>query len=605
MTKPVNLPPKAESTNQDLKLAKEVEGKYADLDGLTHLDCIELGSQIPPEQCDVLQEMLQDGIITEAERQEALAKAEFSKDPIAKARFSRLIADIAGADGRRALRARVRWLGNNIDDVEKTDKICEALHTLPSDPTAVPYLAAALGNPNEKVRCNAAKLLGDQGPGAEANVTDLLMKKLKDTNETPKVRLSVLSAVGNIGLNNKKDVSELISILFHDDFEIAHGALNALAKIAPDEKGPASAIIKYLNQTIKGRGPATAEEAKLKGLDMEAVGSYLRKCLKHEDSDVRMRTSYLVGKMGTNIKLSAAKFADNVVKVYTEKGVIDFFGLESDQECLSLDPGDVLDVLKDGILDPEEHERLGRQAEIIKDDAPVWASWLKEAADKLAGSDGKRLLHARINKLYNDGGQEKISEFFRGSYYKTNGTHGLLDLLKNEKDPRIHSGALDALVKIAPKETDAALAIIEEVNLKIPDECTDKAKKEILAGLDVEAVVSYFGECLKHDDGDVRTHAAFALGKMGPAAMGAKDDLNTVALGDTREDVRLKAVWALNEIAAAQAAKLDLQKTMYEALYDSSEKVNEVADGALREIQKELEKAVRDDAPEVPAKVDK
>ena len=603
MGKPVKLPPKVEPANRDVELANQVVEKYADLDGLTDLDCIELRDLgISDDQCTVLQEMLEDGIITEAERQEALAKAEFSKDPITKAQFSRLIASIASPDGRNALRRRVRWLANNIDDVEKTDEICDALHSLPPDATAVPYLASALDRyPLEHqdkrereryvaVRCNAAKLLGDQGHDAGASVADLLIKKVKDKdeelivrnaaltslgrlgpaakgvvselitiaknrNEDPWTRGAALSSLENIPLN-KKDVHELTDLL--KDGSLYHETINALVRIAPNEKKVALAIFKRLNQAIQKEPTDERKKEILASLNTKPITSYFRKCLRHEDWEVRTRTAFLLRRMGSNVKLPpAAEFADNVVKTYSEKGVIDFFGLKGEQEELCTN---LREAFKDGILDPKEHEQMKQikgAAIFMTEDAisitqykdPAQASWPKEAVDKLAGS---RLLRARINNLYNDGGQEKVSEFFGGSYYKTNGIDGLKNLLKNENDPRIYRGALNALAKIGHDEKDAALAVVDELGKRFsvnPDKGPDA--KDVLTplGLEVTDVLSCLRGFLDHDDAKVRVHTALLLGKMGPAAKPTVPKLMAMAKNEMAElDMRAAALLALGDI---------------------------------------------------------
>ena len=202
-------------------LAEKVIEKYSnDLNLLTDEECADLG--IPTSQCHALRKVLgwgRNGAITSQERK-TLEQAGFAKEFIEK---------LAGTDGKKALRARVKMLANHPADAHWEIRDVDFW-------SAIPALNKALRDGDPKTRCNAVTALGfityeiNRDPSAKGAVHYLIVA-LGD--EVSYVRRGAAIYLKMMGPDAKDAVPFLTVALKDNNSSVRREVARALAKIGP------------------------------------------------------------------------------------------------------------------------------------------------------------------------------------------------------------------------------------------------------------------------------------------------------------------------------------------------------------------------------------
>jgi HEAT repeat protein len=216
----------------DAALAEKVIKECADGNGLTNQECSNLA--IEPAKCDVLQKVLgwgPDGKVTPKEK-EKLARAGFAQ---------KFIDSLAGTDGKKALRARVRWLSNNLDSVRA---MVELRNIGPDAKAAIPVLKKSLRSNNPRVRNEATLAL------AEIGAVRTLIKIIKDKSRPVNVRDETIEALGCIGPAAREAIPALIEVLKNkgEDLRIRKSTVVSLQYIDVDARIYVPALIEVFKK---------------------------------------------------------------------------------------------------------------------------------------------------------------------------------------------------------------------------------------------------------------------------------------------------------------------------------------------------------------------
>lgn len=178
----------------DAKMGERVIAEYADgtataaAPSLTDRECAELG--INTESCDVLQEVLgwgSGGIVT-ADEQEKLSYSGFAPA---------FIKTLTGNDGKRALKARVKWLSMHLARQRALDEL-EVIG--PDAKEAIPLLLRTLKNKNldPVYRGKAASVLG--ATMSEYIVSDLVTAMRDEDTHVREFSAMALERMGEIAV---------------------------------------------------------------------------------------------------------------------------------------------------------------------------------------------------------------------------------------------------------------------------------------------------------------------------------------------------------------------------------------------------------------------
>jgi len=192
---------------------------------------------------------------------------------------------------------------------------------------AVPALTDALKHEHKKVRCRAARLLGEFGPQAKAALP-ALRELLKDRNDP--ARRDAALAAWRIAADADAAVPVLVEALGNEDWVVRSGAVQDLGEIGPAAKAAVPAIRRELRkkgfvvcfwgaaalgkigqadrETVQllldllpvwplGEHNAAATLGALKRLGTPAVPA-IREKLKANDAETRSLAAYVLGEMG-------------------------------------------------------------------------------------------------------------------------------------------------------------------------------------------------------------------------------------------------------------------------------------------------------------------
>lgn len=214
------------------QLAQEVIERYADLNGLSPEECVDL--EIEESRCLPLTQILSDW----EERKPAPQDLEKSKTTLKAAGFSdEFIREFLGPDesGTRALKERLIWLGDHavskwwrIDDKPEVralmvQKMGEIGLRAPGE--ALPSLIEALDEEEEYLALAAAEAIGNVGWEVRKAVSALLGKL---ATWPPNRMRVVIESLGKVGGDGKEVLSALVKALGNQAWEIRYAACKAL-----------------------------------------------------------------------------------------------------------------------------------------------------------------------------------------------------------------------------------------------------------------------------------------------------------------------------------------------------------------------------------------
>ena len=284
----------------ETKRAAQITKAYAeDREGLTRKEC--KGAGFSDAQCNVLVPALgkgAEGNIT-ADEQKKLEEFGFAKE---------FIQSLAGDDGNKALRNRVRWLADHITpknyrictrdcDVRKrTDNILELESIGPDAAEAVPSLIKAIQEKYWLAHVGAIVALGHIGPAAREAIPALIAI-MRDRNQNFGPSEEAAESLGHIG---PAAMPALVKI-FQDkeeNFFARSKAAMALGYIPP--------AIPILIQVLEDKNDdmhaiAALALGNISSADENVIQALIA-ALKDEDWRVRINAAEALGKIGPAAK---------------------------------------------------------------------------------------------------------------------------------------------------------------------------------------------------------------------------------------------------------------------------------------------------------------
>lgn len=248
-------------------LAEKVIKAYVDDDALTLSECINL--EIPEESCELLQDVLEcgpEGIITTEEHQK-LVDARMAKE---------FVDGLAGTDGKKALRERVKWLADHLEP-RRMDELAEIgpdaeyavgplIDTMVSDDRGLRYAARralyAIGPVPSLI-----EILRDDNPHRRKQATEVLTNLLSRAvpallkalrGKHPKLRERAAHILKNNSFYAKKYMPDLIKELSNKDPKVREIMALTLGRIGPEAKPAVPALTKALEDNRPRVREATA-----------------------------------------------------------------------------------------------------------------------------------------------------------------------------------------------------------------------------------------------------------------------------------------------------------------------------------------------------------
>ena len=295
--------------------AEKVIKEYADdvagpASSLTDRECTEL--RISTDNCDMLQRVLgwgSEGRISLAER-EKLIDAGFARQ---------FVENLAGTDGKKTLRARVKWLTHRLDYFNlKNDqrqpemfqqrdeiRVVTELHDIsPDAKEAIDALAKVAGDKYQNVTARriAIRALGKMGPDAERAVPALIMALMND--QCMKLRNDAALALGAIGPGARYAVPYLIIALEEPSLRV--NVTWALGKIGPDARHAVRELITMLEDENPKVSVNAAGALGCIGPDAEKAVPELERALNSENPDLRKHAAWALGQIGSAARSSMA-----------------------------------------------------------------------------------------------------------------------------------------------------------------------------------------------------------------------------------------------------------------------------------------------------------
>ncbi len=351
-------------------------------------------------------------------------------------------------------------------------------------PEAIPALAELLDDPDWRVRAEVVRTLRTLG----ADVLPLVRRALRD--EKGAVREAAVEALADIG---RPAIPVLIELSDHPDPEIHIEAIRALGRLRATEASPA--LIDIVLRADEGKVVEAAVKALVR-IGPPAV-PHLRELLSAPDSSARLFAAAVL--FAIDFLPSFALWATDVVGPYLMGPGVSWEELPLPPvESVPPDPARVLtaylnaEPVESRLVALRVAAALGRLAAELPGEARAYV----EEEDPMP---------LRILSL--------VFGVFGEPYYP--GTFEVVDALMEDV-------GRDKLVEAAESLAEAILGMISETS-------------------------STLAELLCHESGEIRALAAEALGYLGPRAGGAVPAL-VECLDDPEPEVRTQAAWALGRI---------------------------------------------------------
>jgi HEAT repeat protein/S1-C subfamily serine protease len=437
----------------------------------------------------------------------------------------------------------------------------------------VPDLIKDLGSPDAKVKVRAAQALAEMGPAARLAVS-ALVRALKDADEL--VRRLALDALTKIGTPDRADVPLLTQCLKDEDAAVRSYAAEAIGKVGADARSAGPSLLEALKDreaAVRQRAARSLGQvgtdnrqtvfpvltAALKDPDLqvrvaaaEALTTVsplqagdlplLLDMLKHQDVLVRGVAARAVGKLGAAAR-SAIPALTELVRGTPDRevrragiGALAQFGVEAREAIPAL-----IEALKDEALRPDVIPVLGKMGAAAKDAVKALAEALSDANAATRASS-----LAALGKIGPDA-KEAVPDLVK-----------LLD----GKDRNLRLQVLATLLQIGPgaEEAISALlrvagetrqALVGEKVVTVADKVIHDRAVAVLAKIG-KAAVKPLRQALRDRNDLLRLGAVTALGKIGPDARAAAQDLRalTVPQLERNDKVREAAATAYREVTA-------------------------------------------------------
>lgn len=356
-------------------------------------------------------------------------------------------------------------------------------------------LAQAVKSEDYYISEDAVKAFNAMGTKGEAAVPALI-ENLKDTNKD--VRYRSLRAIGAAGAQSPLAIQALVETLRHADPGTVWSAENVLGRIGP--------------------------------LAIDAVPA-LTNLLKHEAPNVRSEAAEALGKIGPDAKSSVPEMAK---------------ALKDPNEEVRQRAAHAL-----GLIGPEAREAIPALYEALKD-KKVWSSadWALNQMDsgyKVASPD-------LAGKL------KSPDDAVRAGAVLTLGQMGpnhmpqvstLVAFLKDTSE-QVRINAARALLLIGARPTTSLLpALIEALKDKRPEVRCGVARVLQAGGAESKLAIPFLAQSLKDGDPSVRIEAAIALLALSPESDTVPLSLLLEGLQNPLPDVHSRAAYAIGKLGPA------------------------------------------------------
>jgi HEAT repeat protein len=371
----------------------------------------------------------------------------------------------------------------------------------PTDPRAA-EVARELEHRDPAVRAEAARRLGEMGPGARVALRALL-KALKDPTEV--VRHNAATALRQLGTPGREDLPVLTEALTDEHLATRQHAAEALAKMGAEAKPAAAALLRALKDSDAGvrREAATALGQVGPAVKAEAFRDLLA-ALSDRDADVRQAAVRAAMRLGAPVAADLP-----VLRGLLERG--DPTGEARSFALLAL-----------GYLGPEARSAAPAVVEV------------------LLRADSRRL------RLLALGALEKIGPDSKELGGKLSAA---LATFRSDREMRL---ALVRVLAKLPAEVDAVPALLEA--LADRDAAISKAAAGGLGKLADRLDRTHSDRliaALKSPHPSARRFAAEALGKLGPDAADALPALRALLRDEKSRPVLVEVVRVLYRLGPA------------------------------------------------------
>lgn len=452
-----------------------------------------------------------------------VAEALNSPDPMLRWHAARALGELE-SDNEEAIAALTAALGDNSPQVRSHAAF--ALGEIGAkNQEALNRLVELVGDENPVVRRASVEALKKIDPDRES-VRPAFLRALRDSS--PEVRAHAVEAIASLG---KPNVNELIAAL--DSPETCHAACLLLAELGPK----AQQAVPALSETLADENPVVRLEALIAlGRIGEAAKPAIPKMLKALDDEteaVRFGAVFALGKMGPDAKAATKKL-----------------------EALLSDDDAVLKAVSAWALSQIEPDNQEREDNAV----PLLVGLLTNDDDALREGAARALVELKPEP-----------EVIRPAMIKLFKSHDrpivqrALDTLAQQiEEPALLLPTMIESLKLRPEARPVILAMLNRFGekaapalpvvrelLENDDPTTRTLALVALAGMGEVAgpAIPEMAKLLKDESqpAEVRSAAAYALGKQGPAAASVVDALHT-ALKSDAEFLPNAAAWALTFI---------------------------------------------------------
>ncbi len=528
-----------------------------------------------------------------------------------------LVLSRAGAGAKDATPELAKLL-----DSQEQDVAWMAARTIgaigPDAKAAIPQLQKALGSDNFQLAAYAAYAAGEMGDAAKP-LTDDLIKHAFDKD--PLVRRAIFRALAKIKPGKEKAIPLFMKAIENSDPELVMPTMRSLASLGKE-------VVPLMTEVLKkekGAFWATVVLAEIGPDAADATGA-LAGVLENEDPEVRSQALMALGAIGPAAKSAvpqiiktlesdkhesvkyAATFAlakigdpsgNSAIKAAARSGS-GFQKIVSAWALVKLNPKNkriaalATVVIVNGLKDESKATRLLAARGLVDIDppadvaAPAFIQALQDADDDV--------VELALNALASRGA-DVVPRVRRGL-----------------KIPALRTYAVALLFRIGTDASEAApdvVALLEQLNEEKPADDTDYLRSTAQFALGrigvPDAAVPVLQKSLSSKDEKTLKSAIYALGKAGPAAKPAVNDLLAL-LGD--KENRELAAWALLKIQPGNEKLAEVAVPMLaEALENGQKYVRIEAAAALAQIKPAaakpavpaLKKAASDEEEEVAA----
>ncbi len=453
---------------------------------------------------------------------------------------------------------------------------------------AVPALTDALKHEHKKVRCRAARLLGEFGPQAKAALP-ALRELLKDRNDP--ARRDAALAAWRIAADADAAVPVLVEALGNEDWVVRSGAVQDLGEIGPAAKAAVPAIRRELRkkgfvvcfwgaaalgkigqadrETVQllldllpvwplGEHNAAATLGALKRLGTPAVPA-IREKLKANDAETRSLAAYVLGEMGAAANdavpdlVAALKDPDRQVRssaaaALRKLGPAPRAAVPSLAAMLKNEPGGRADAANAlAAIGPEARPSLQTLTELLPNETDPHTRGCILRAVAAIDPQGDTAVPVLIRAL------RDREEGVRTAAAKALGSLGraasdavphLVEALKGKEARCPRTYAVEALLRIDPSYGEVAVPyLIQQLDGGDPYRRMASATLAEIGPPAVPALVRALRD--ERHRRRVSPWAARALGKMGAAALAAVPVLKQALHKDELHATRLSAAIAL------------------------------------------------------------